>query len=480
MTRAARQRERGYALLAVLFVGAVMAIMLYMVLPREAFEAQRAKEDDLMYRGGQYARAVRLYFRKNHKYPARLEDLEKTNNIRFLRKRYEDPIAKKDEWRFIHIGPMGVFTDSLVYDKPKQKKEGEAAASNWPDTSGAAAGAAGQITGMADRLRSGAAGTMPPSDGSGAPGQPAYFNLGQPGAAQPGPGQPGYGQPQPGVYPAGGVPGNVAAYPYQDTSGQQFNYPQQVTAPPGAQPAFPPGVTGQMGTAPMQPGAYPPGAFPGAQPQRPGASGIGSPAAGSEAARIIQQLLMTPRPGGLAGLPPGAPGSTFGPGPGAGPGQPGGSFSLMGPGGAAGAGPTFGAGIAGVASKSEARGIKVYNDRETYNEWEFVYDYRRDPLLMGAAAGAGVPGLPGAVPAGAQAGQPGAFGQQPGAFGQPNAFGQPATFGQPSAFGQPSGFGQPSTFGQPGFGQPGQQPVTPINPSQPGLPSSPFGPPRRR
>ena len=24
----------------------------------------------------------------------------------------------KDEWRLIHVGPGGVFTDSLVYNKP--------------------------------------------------------------------------------------------------------------------------------------------------------------------------------------------------------------------------------------------------------------------------------------------------------------------------------------------------------------------------
>ena len=33
-----------------------------------------------------------------------------------------------------------------------------------------------------------------------------------------------------------------------------------------------------------------------------------------------------------------------------------------------------GIGIAGVASKSEYRGIKIYNDHRKYKEWEFVFD----------------------------------------------------------------------------------------------------------
>ena len=47
-----------------------------------------------------------------------------------------------------------------------------------------------------------------------------------------------------------------------------------------------------------------------------------------------------------------------------------------------------GGGIAGFASTYEAPSIKVYNDRQKYNEWEFVYDMKKDKRLLGAAAGA--------------------------------------------------------------------------------------------
>lgn len=416
-------RDRGYALLAVLFFGAVMAILLAVSLPRAAFEAQRAKEELLIYRGNQYARAVQLYFRKYKRYPARLEDLENTNNIRFLRKKYVDPITKTEEWRFIHIGPAGMFTDSLVYDKVKPKKEGE---STWsgppPVTPGPET--APPITGMADRLRAGGGPTGFPTDSPQgapapggfpapypAPGQVTYFNPANPAqAASPG---------ATAVYPGAGFPpgtpypGAPGATPFGTAPGGVPGAPMVGGAFPGGTPfpgaGFPPapgtGFTLGQGGAPRQPAAP---VYPG-QPLPVPVPGV--PGVGSEAARIIGQLLTTPRPGGLAGIQAG--------------GQPG-AFGVAG----GGSGQTFGGGIAGVASKSEARGVKVVNERETYNEWEFVYDYRKDPLLMGAVAGAG------AVP-----GQPG--------------------------------------FGQPGFGQPGP-PVTPINPMQPGLPGSPLGPPGSR
>ncbi|HWR54506.1 MAG TPA: hypothetical protein VN428_25585, partial [Bryobacteraceae bacterium] len=58
-----------------------------------------------------------------------------------------------------------------------------------------------------------------------------------------------------------------------------------------------------------------------------------------------------------------------------------------------------GGGIAGVASKSEEAGIKLYNERSKYKEWEFLYDPRKDGTSpMGQQRGGmqgGIPGAPG-------------------------------------------------------------------------------------
>jgi hypothetical protein len=41
-------------------------------------------------------------------------------------------------------------------------------------------------------------------------------------------------------------------------------------------------------------------------------------------------------------------------------------------------------GIAGVASTVEQTGIKIYNERDKYNEWEFLYDLTQDKKRAGA------------------------------------------------------------------------------------------------
>jgi hypothetical protein len=53
----------------------------------------------------QYSRAIRAYYKKFGRYPTRVEELESTNNLRFLRKRYKDPITGKD-FKLLHFGEV--------------------------------------------------------------------------------------------------------------------------------------------------------------------------------------------------------------------------------------------------------------------------------------------------------------------------------------------------------------------------------------
>ena len=117
-----RQDESGFALLLVFLMAAMIAITMYMAIPRVAFDAQRQKEDLLIYRGEQYKRAIEVFSRANKRYPAKIEDLENTNNRHYLRRRYIDPMTGKDEWRAVHTNGM-TLTDSKVQKQP-QKKDG--------------------------------------------------------------------------------------------------------------------------------------------------------------------------------------------------------------------------------------------------------------------------------------------------------------------------------------------------------------------
>jgi len=124
MTLAARTRrpkpsEEGYILVSVMFLLALLIIAMAVAMPKVTASIQRDRELETFHRGMQYRRAVQLYFRKFNRYPPNVEALVKMNNIRFLRKKYKDPITGKDDWKPIMFGQqktplaMGFFGQPL-------------------------------------------------------------------------------------------------------------------------------------------------------------------------------------------------------------------------------------------------------------------------------------------------------------------------------------------------------------------------------
>lgn len=99
-----RRKDSGYILIAVIFAVTVMAIALAAGIPAIRTQIKRDHEEELVHRGNQYVRAIQLYYRKFGRYPNSIDDLENTNNVRFLRRKYIDPVTGKDEWRIIHYG----------------------------------------------------------------------------------------------------------------------------------------------------------------------------------------------------------------------------------------------------------------------------------------------------------------------------------------------------------------------------------------
>jgi len=91
-------------LLLVLMVTLVL-IGLSVTLPSITGQIRRDREDEMIHRGAQYARAIKRYYRKFGSYPVSIEQLQNTNRMRFLRQRYKDPITGKD-FRLLHVGEV--------------------------------------------------------------------------------------------------------------------------------------------------------------------------------------------------------------------------------------------------------------------------------------------------------------------------------------------------------------------------------------
>ena len=102
------QSEAGYLLLTIMLMAVLMTIGALAVAPEITQQVKRDRENELIHRGVQYARSVKRYFKKFGRYPTRIEDLENTNNMRFLRRRYKDPITGKD-FKLVHFGEVQVF-----------------------------------------------------------------------------------------------------------------------------------------------------------------------------------------------------------------------------------------------------------------------------------------------------------------------------------------------------------------------------------
>ncbi len=111
--------EEGYILIAVMFILALLVISLTVAAPKVARDIQRDREVETMHRGKQYAHAIKLYYKQFGAYPPNIDALVKTSEIRFLRRRYIDPITGKDDWKPILFGQaktqtLGFFGQPLA------------------------------------------------------------------------------------------------------------------------------------------------------------------------------------------------------------------------------------------------------------------------------------------------------------------------------------------------------------------------------
>jgi competence protein ComGC len=101
--------QRGYMLISLMLIFALMAVALLAVLPSVKQQLQRDREDELRHRGTMYMRAIQHFYQRNKRYPTSVEELEQSNHVRFLRRRYKDPMSwdpqahKERDFKLLHM-----------------------------------------------------------------------------------------------------------------------------------------------------------------------------------------------------------------------------------------------------------------------------------------------------------------------------------------------------------------------------------------
>jgi type II secretory pathway pseudopilin PulG len=134
MRRFRYRSDDGFAMAALIVTLSVMTILTTVALPVLSTMAQREREEELVFRGQQYARAIALFQRKyGNALPPNLDVLL---NEKFLRKQYKDPITGDD---FQLLGPgspelAAALNSAPVAGQPGQQQTGTTPQSTFART----------------------------------------------------------------------------------------------------------------------------------------------------------------------------------------------------------------------------------------------------------------------------------------------------------------------------------------------------------
>lgn len=209
---AAAEGEDGFMLIAVIVMVFLVLLVLSIAAPRVAMQLQRERDVEAKHRGEQYVVAIRKFYGTFGRYPGSMKELENTNNQRFLRQEYVDPLTGKSDWRLIHLGQNKTTVKGLFgQDLPGLSGGLGAAAGLQSEPNSSPTGFGGAGSGPSG-LGSGSAGGTGTTGGSGPGGGSAFQN--NPGlGSNPGSGSgsgSGLGS-GPGAGSATGAPGTSAA-----------------------------------------------------------------------------------------------------------------------------------------------------------------------------------------------------------------------------------------------------------------------------
>jgi hypothetical protein len=119
-----RSPESGYVYFMVLFLMVMMITASTTVMLDMRTQGRRQREEEVIWRGKEFVRAIKLYYHKTGRFPQNLDDLEKgVANIHFLRQEaLTDPMNKDGDgkWRFIYTNQAGQIIGSVHYATMQQ------------------------------------------------------------------------------------------------------------------------------------------------------------------------------------------------------------------------------------------------------------------------------------------------------------------------------------------------------------------------
>jgi len=110
--------SEGYTMVAIVIGMAVLAILLMGVAPSIATIMKREREQELLFRGKQYARAIALFQRRYGRFPTELKQLYE-NRPRTIRKLFNDPMCNCPGWQLIVQGsPDAILGNAPAPGRP--------------------------------------------------------------------------------------------------------------------------------------------------------------------------------------------------------------------------------------------------------------------------------------------------------------------------------------------------------------------------
>ena len=390
LCRSRRSDESGFAFLMALGMMLILLALSLVILQNFVTEGKRTREEETIWRGEQYARAIRLYYHKMGHYPQTMDDLQKGGlQLHFLRQAYKNPMNKTDgTWRFIYINATGQITGSVRYAtlqqmvlidqyagiipgaSPTTPIPGQIGVSAASLVSGGGAGSQ-QLQGVLSGILSSVPSNTDTSNGGSS--STDTSNGGSSSQSQSGTSQSGTSGQTSDQTNGQSTPPAAAISPTSDQVAQLVQSGQ-----------LPPGITPAMVTAYLQTGQLPPGIT------QEMVNQFTQNLQNLQGQQILQnpdnsQNPQNPAQGGQSTFGPSSSGQSnslsFGSASSA---QPGlgaavNPLLLLKPTGAV-DGPVLGGFLTGVACTTDIKSLKVYRRGKKYLEWEFIWNPLEDAL----------------------------------------------------------------------------------------------------